>query len=100
MWPPTALLPYLYLKVQSDNTYNKQETYSLKSAKAPSSPPYANTKLNQLTIAFMPLLKYDRKKKVEYSKEIDSNSSFAVGWMSVCLRWRHKYILLKLWLPF
>lgn len=31
---------------------------------------------------FSPLLKYDRK-KVEYSKEIDSNSSFSVGWMSV-----------------
>lgn len=43
------------------------------------------------------------EKEVEYSKEIDSNSSFSVfqsAWMSACLKVeRHKYILLELRLP-
>lgn len=43
------------------------------------------------------------EKEVEYSKEIDSNSSFSVfqsAWMSACLKVeRHKCILLELRLP-
>lgn len=44
------------------------------------------------------------EKEVEYSKEIDSNSSFSVFqslWMSARLKEeRHRYILLELRLPF
>lgn len=43
------------------------------------------------------------EKEVEYSKEIDSNSSFSVfqsAWMSACLKVeRHKCMLLELRLP-
>lgn len=71
--------PYACLKNPSPqhvHTDNKQETHSW--ALPPSPVGYANTKLNQLARTFSPLLKYDRKKKVGYSKEIDSNSSFSV----------------------
>lgn len=36
------------------------------------------------------------KKKVEYSKEIDSNSAFSVGWMSVCLKVETQIHLVKI----
>lgn len=51
----------------------------IESAKAPSSPGYANTKFNQVAIAFSPLLKYDRKKKWSITRKLIPRAHFQWG---------------------